>query len=61
MKLSRRHLAAAGALALGAPTLIRSAHAQSADEVTVKKPLRNCGWLGSNRTKLRWSRSPRSS
>ena len=37
MKLSRRHLAAAGALALVAPTLIRSAHAQSADEATVKK------------------------
>ena len=37
MKLSRRHFAAAGALALSAPTLIRSAHAQSADEATVKK------------------------
>jgi hypothetical protein len=37
MKLSRRHLAAAGALTLSAPTLIRSAHAQSADEATVKK------------------------
>jgi len=37
MKLSRRHLAALGALALGAPTLIGSAHAQSADEATVKK------------------------
>ncbi len=38
MKLSRRHLAVAGALALGAPTLIRSAQAQSADEsATVKK------------------------
>jgi ketosteroid isomerase-like protein len=36
MKLSRRHLAAAGALALAAPTLIRSAHAQSPD-MTVKK------------------------
>jgi ketosteroid isomerase-like protein len=37
LKLSRRHLAAAGALALVAPTLIRSAHAQSPDEVTVKQ------------------------
>jgi ketosteroid isomerase-like protein len=37
MKVSRRHLAAAGALALVAPTLIRSAHAQSADEAAVKK------------------------
>jgi hypothetical protein len=36
MKLSRRHLAAAGALALAAPTLIRSAHAQSPD-MAVKK------------------------
>jgi ketosteroid isomerase-like protein len=37
MKLSRRHLAALGALALGAPRLIGSAHAESADEATVKK------------------------
>src|SRR6266481_1670659 len=36
MKLSRRHLAAAGALALSAPTLIGSAYAQSADEATVR-------------------------
>jgi ketosteroid isomerase-like protein len=37
MNLSRRHLAAAGAIALGAPALIRSARAQSADEAAVKK------------------------
>jgi ketosteroid isomerase-like protein len=37
MELSRRYLAAAGALALAAPTLIRSAKAQSADEAAVKK------------------------
>jgi ketosteroid isomerase-like protein len=37
LKLSRRHLAAAGALAFVAPTLIGSVHAQSADEATVKK------------------------
>lgn len=37
MELSRRHLAAAGALALAAPTLIGSAQAQSADEAAVKK------------------------
>ena len=37
MELSRRHLAAAGVLALGAPALIRSAHAESADEAAVKK------------------------
>jgi ketosteroid isomerase-like protein len=36
MKLSRRHLTAAGVLALAAPTLIRSAHAQSPD-MAVKK------------------------
>jgi ketosteroid isomerase-like protein len=36
MKLSRRHLAVAGVLAVIAPTLIRSAHAQSADEAAVK-------------------------
>jgi hypothetical protein len=37
MKLSRRHLAAAGALALAAPALVRSAQAESADEAAVKK------------------------
>ena len=37
MKLSRRHLAAAGTLALAAPTLIRSAQAQAGDEAAVKK------------------------
>ena len=39
MELTRRNLAAAGALALAAPTLIRSARAQSADEATVKKTI----------------------
>ncbi len=37
MELSRRHLAAAGVLALGAPTLIRSAMAETADETAVKQ------------------------
>lgn len=37
MELSRRDLAAAGVLALGATTLIGSARAESADEVAVKK------------------------
>jgi hypothetical protein len=37
MELSRRYLAGAGALALAAPTFIRSAQAQSADEAAVKK------------------------
>src|ERR1700686_1460463 len=37
MKLSRRRLAAAGALALAAPALVRSAEAQPADEAAVKK------------------------
>ena len=37
MNLTRRHLAAAGALALAAPTLVRSAQAQSGEEAVVKK------------------------
>ena len=54
MKLSRRHLAAAGALALSAPTLIRSAHAQSADEVTVKKAVEELrmAWLKQDKAKM---------
>ena len=54
MKLSRRYLAAAGALALGAPTLIRSAHAQSADEATVKKAVEELrmGWLKQDKAKI---------
>lgn len=43
MKLSRRHLAAAGALALAAPALVRATQAQSGDEAAVKKSSRNCG------------------
>ena len=54
MKLSRRHLAAAGALALGAPTLIRSAHAQSADEAAVKNAVEELrmAWLKQDKAKL---------
>ena len=54
MKLSRRHLAAAGALALSAPTLIRSAHAQSADEATVKKAVEELrmAWLKQDKAKI---------
>src|ERR1700736_6873814 len=54
MKLSRRHLAAAGALTLGAPTLIRSAHAQSADEATVKKAVEELrmAWFKQDKAKL---------
>ena len=37
MTMTRRDLAAAGALALGAATLIGTARAESADEATVKK------------------------
>src|SRR6185436_5714742 len=37
MEITRRHLAAAGALALAAPTMIRPAEAESADEATMKK------------------------
>jgi ketosteroid isomerase-like protein len=54
MKLSRRHLAAVGALALGAPTLIRSAHAQSAEEVNVKKAVEEfrLAWLKQDKAKI---------
>jgi hypothetical protein len=54
MNLSRRHLAAAGALALAAPILIRSAHAQSADEATVKKSVEELrmAWLNKDKAKL---------
>jgi ketosteroid isomerase-like protein len=54
MKLSRRHLAAAGALALSAPILIRSAHAQSADEATVKKAVEELrmAWFKQDQAKL---------
>ena len=54
MKLSRRHLAAAGALALTAPTLIRSAHAQSADETTVKNAVEELrmAWLKQDKAKI---------
>src|SRR6266478_6444061 len=56
MKLSRRHLAVAGALALAlsAPTLIRSAHAQSADEATVKNAVEELrmAWLKQDKAKI---------
>jgi ketosteroid isomerase-like protein len=54
MKLSRRHLATAGALALSAPILIRSVHAQSADEATVKKAVEELrmAWFKQDKAKL---------
>ena len=54
MKLSRRHLAAAGALALSAPTLSRSAHAQSADEAAVKKAVEELRtvWIKQDKAKI---------
>jgi ketosteroid isomerase-like protein len=54
MELSRRHLAAAGALALSAPILIRSAHAQSADEATVKNAVEELrmAWLKQDKAKI---------
>jgi len=54
MKLSRRHLAAAGALALGAPALIRSAHAQSADEAAVRNAVEELrmAWLKQDKAKI---------
>ena len=54
MQLTRRHLAAAGALALAAPSLIRSAQAQSADEGTVKKAVEDLrtAWLKQDKPKI---------
>ncbi len=54
MQLSRRYLAAAGALALTAPTLIRSAHAQSADEATVKTAVEalRTAWVKQDKAKI---------
>jgi ketosteroid isomerase-like protein len=54
MKLSRRHLAVAGALVLSAPTLMRSAHAQSADEAVVKNAVEELrmAWLKQDKAKL---------
>jgi len=53
MKLSRRHLAAAGAIMLSAPTLIRSVHAQSAD-MTVKNAVEELrmAWLKQDKAKI---------
>ena len=54
MNLSRRHLAAAGALALIAPPLIRSAHAEAADETAVKTAVEELrmAWLKQDKAKL---------
>jgi hypothetical protein len=54
MELSRRYLAAAGALALAAPTFIRSAQAQSADETAVKKAVEELrtAWIKQDKAKL---------
>jgi ketosteroid isomerase-like protein len=54
MNLSRRHLTAAGALALGALPLIRSALAESADEGTVKKAVDDlrAAWIKQDKAKL---------
>lgn len=54
MEISRRHIAVVGAIALGAPTLIRSAQAQSADEGTVKKAVEELrtAWLKQDKAKI---------
>ena len=54
MNLSRRHLAAAGALALSAPTLIRSAHAEATDETAVKTAVEELrmAWFKQGKAKL---------
>jgi len=53
MNLSRRHLAAVGALALSAPTLIRSSNAESPDMV-VKNAIEElrAAWLKQDKAKL---------
>src|SRR5258708_39598912 len=54
MQLTRRHLAAASLLALGATSLIQSAEAQSADEGAVKKAVDDLrtAWLKQDKAKL---------
>ena len=54
MNLSRRHLAAAGALVLAAPVVFRSAQAQSGDEAAVKaivEELRTA-WIKQDKVKI---------
>ena len=54
MKLSRRHLAVAGALAIGAPALIPSAYAQWADEAAVRNAVEELrmAWLKQDKAKI---------
>ena len=54
MQLTRRDLAAAGALALGASAFIGSAQAESADEGTVKKAAEDLrtAWLKQDKPKI---------
>src|SRR5208282_1603989 len=54
MNLSRRNLVAAGALALSAPAVIRSAHAESADEATVRKAVEELrmAWFKQDKAEL---------
>jgi ketosteroid isomerase-like protein len=54
MELSRRQLAAAGVLALGAATLIGSAQASPADEAAVKEAVEELrtAWLNQDKDKL---------
>ena len=54
MELTRRHLAAAGVLALGASTLIRPAVAEAGDEGAVKEATESLrkAWLAQDKAKL---------
>jgi len=54
MNLSRRNLVAAGALTLGAPAVIRSAHAESADEAAVRKAVEELrmAWFKQDKAEL---------
>ena len=60
MNLSRRNLVAAGALTLGAPAVIRSAHAESADEAAVRKAVEELRMAWFKQDKAESRRSPRS-
>ena len=54
MNLSRRNLVAAGALALSAQAVIRSAHAEAADEAAVRKAVEELriAWFKQDKAKL---------
>ena len=58
MRLTRRDLAAAGVLALGASTLIRPAQAEAADEAAINQAVEGCERRGWSRIRRNWRRLP---